>query len=154
MTPLTPAERRTKVRSSSLMRKAILIAAVFVLIGTPSAFCRIGETLDQCQLRYGVMVRFEPGRRQDYPQDRFQKGNVEIRVRLYNGLSAQESFRPLQGKLSLGQIEEIETSNNRAATGKDVIQEVPKNRETHSNSVVITTTEFHKVFGEDRGSGF
>jgi hypothetical protein len=133
---------------------AILAVAGILMTLSTTVSARVGETLDQCQLRYGVMVRFEPGKRQDYPQYVFQKGNVEIRVRLYNGFSAQETFRPLKGKLSAGQIEEIETSNSRDATGKDVIQEVRKNRETHSNSVVITTAEFHKVFGQDRGSGF
>ncbi len=115
---------------------------------------RIGETLDQCQLRYGVMTHVVVGERQDFPQYCFQKGEVEIRVRLYNGFSAQEMFLPVHGRLTAGQIEEIETGNNREATGKEVIQEVHKNHQTHSNSVVITTTEFHKVFGEDRGSGF
>jgi hypothetical protein len=115
---------------------------------------RIGETLDQCQVRYGVMVRVESRVRPDYPQYCFQKGNVEIRVRLYNGFSAQETFLPLRDKLTAGQIEEIQQSNSQAATGKEVIQEVRKDHNTHSNHVVITTTEFHKVFGQDRGSGF
>jgi hypothetical protein len=115
---------------------------------------RIGETLDQCQLRYGVMVRFETGKRQDYPQYCFQKGSVEIRVRLYNGFSAQETFLPLQGKLTAGQIAEIQKSNSQGATGKEVIQEVRKNRAAHSNVVVITTTEFQRVFQKNRGTGF
>jgi hypothetical protein len=134
------------------MRIFLVCVVVVTLSTTVSA--RIGETLDQCQLRYGVMVRVETGKRQDYPQYCFQKGNVEIRVRLYNGFSAQEAFRSLQGKLTAGQIEEIEASNSQAATGKEVIQEVRKDHDTHSNHVVVTTTEFHKVFGQDRGSGF
>ena len=115
---------------------------------------RIGETLDQCQQRYGVMMRVEIGKRQDYPQYVFQKGDVEIRVRLYNGVSAQESFRALKGSLTTGQIAEIEASNSREATGKEVVEDLHQHHDTHFESLVITTTEFHKVIAEPHGSGF
>jgi hypothetical protein len=128
-------------------------AGILLALASPAS-ARIGETLDQCQLRYGVMVRVETGKRQDYPQYCFRKGTVEIRVRLYNGFSAQETFVPLQGKLSAGQIDEILESNSKAATSKEVIQEVRKDRERHSNHVVVTTAEFQKVFQENRGTGF
>jgi len=128
-------------------------AGILLALASPAS-ARIGETLDQCQLRYGVMTHVEAGKRQDYPQYCFQKGTVEIRVRLYNGFSAQETFVPLQGKLSAGQIEEILTSNSKETTGKEVIQEVRKDREPHSNHVVVTTAEFQKVFQENRGTGF
>jgi hypothetical protein len=137
------------------MKSSAILGAAGILLALASPVsARIGETLDQCQLRYGVMVRVETGKRQDYPQYCFQKGTVEIRVRLYNGFSAQETFVPLQGKLSAGQIEEILKSNSKETTGKEVIQEVRKDRETHSNHVVVTTAEFQKVFQENRGTGF
>jgi hypothetical protein len=129
------------------------VAGILLAFSSPMS-ARIGETLDQCQLRYGVMVRVEAGKRQDYPQYCFQKGDVEIRVRLYDGFSAQETFVPLHGKLSAGQIEEIEASNSREATGKEVTQELRKDHDTHSNHVVVTTAEFQKVFQENRGTGF
>lgn len=133
---------------------ATLGLAGILLAFVSTATARIGETLDQCQLRYGVMTHVVAGKHQDYPQYCFQKGDVEIRVRLYNSLSAQETFLPLRGHLSAGQVEEIEASNNQKYAGKEVIQELRKNRQTHTEYFVVTTAEFHKVFAEPRGSGF
>jgi hypothetical protein len=122
--------------------------------GTSTASARIGETLDQCQVRYGVMVRVESGVRQDYPQYCFQKGDVEIRVRLYNGASAQETFLALHGKLTAAQIDEITQSNSESVTGKPVtmVRKIPPG--LRSKALIITTAEFHKVFYKDAGTGF
>ena len=137
------------------MKIFVLAGAAGILLAlAPPVSARIGETLDQCQLRYGVMLRVEAGKRQDYPQYVFRNGNVEIRVRLYNGFSAQETFRPLQGNLTAGQIEEIETANSHEATGKVVIQDLRKNHDRTSEYLIVTTAEFDKIFGHDRGSGF
>lgn len=125
-----------------------ILPVLFLLLSIFHAHARIGETLDQCQLRYGVMVRCESKYRPDYPQYVFQKDGVEIRVRLYNGLSAQEIFSNVdESKLSSEQERIIREANN--AGSENIRAQI----DYRIGVLVLTTVEFEKVFHNER-SGF
>ena len=135
--------------SPEKIMKTILRAIFLLSVCLSPALARIGETLDQCQQRYGVMVRVESEFRPDYPQYVYQKGNVEIRVRLYNGLSAQEIFCALSGKLEDAQRQEIILSNEKPhipiKTDFDYSRPI---------TLIITTVEFDKVWRGAASTGF
>jgi hypothetical protein len=96
------------------MRMPLFIVAIFAL--TCSAFARLGETLEQCEARYGSVIRIINDKEHgEFPSYLFQKGNVAIAVRFFNGRSAQEDFVPLTGRFSDDQIEEILTANSENA---------------------------------------
>ncbi len=98
------------------------VAMVFTfMFFSPIARGRLGETLDECQARYGELLRIESSFREDYPQYCFRKGDIEIRVRLLNGKSGQEIFFVAEGgNISQSQISEILTANSQGASWNDV----------------------------------
>ena len=89
---------------------AILIGlAVFTAPRLCSA--RIGETLGECEIRYGVMLKVISHSWPDYPEYCFKLGDCEIRVRLYKGVSAQEAFHIPGRMLTNYQVQEILRKN-------------------------------------------
>jgi hypothetical protein len=133
------------------MKTLVLLCAALLIPHLCSA--RIGETLDECQLRYGVMLRVESKFRPDYPQYVFKKGDIEIRVRLYNGLSAQEIFGAANRELTFNERREIERANEEVK-GIETVSAHKYFSELHNDILAITTKEFHKVFGEAGQTGF
>lgn len=87
-------------------------AVIFLSYTVSGAFARLGETLDECQARYGVMIGTDMSR-SDYPAYVFRKDGIEIRVRLYNGKSAQEIFFGITSELSAEKIQQIDRANFR-----------------------------------------
>ena|SRR6266436_8578765 len=92
------------------MRAPVLLA----LLLTSTVFARIGETLDECQTRYGVMIGTDMMARSDYPAYVFRKDGVEIRVRLYNGKSAQEIFFGIGKEMTREQLLDIQSDTHGA----------------------------------------
>jgi hypothetical protein len=90
--------------------KKILACYCIIILLTGSAFARLGETLNECQTRYGVMIGTDMSR-PDYPAYVFRKDGVEIRVRLYDGKSAQEIFFGITAELSFEQMRQIDGAN-------------------------------------------
>jgi hypothetical protein len=87
----------------------MFLPLVLFLCASP-AFARIGETLEECQARYGVMIGTDMTR-SDYPAYVFRKEGIEVRVRLYNGKSAQEIFFGIGTEMKPAQIQQIESVN-------------------------------------------
>jgi hypothetical protein len=80
-------------------------------------------------------------------------GDVEIRVRLYNGLSAQELYAGINGKnLSRAQIDEILAVNRES--DHPAKYEIDYGRNGHTDILVLMTEEFGKVWRQKSGSGF
>jgi hypothetical protein len=130
----------------------LLLAGIFCASVTTSALARIGETLDECQLRYGVMVRVESKFRPDYPQYVYRKGDIEIRVRLYNAKSAQEIFSASNRELTYNERDEILRANRDSKT--EIVWDHKFFPDLHSDVLIITTKEFHRIFKESGESGF
>src|SRR5437016_4433859 len=86
------------------------LVPLILFLSASASFGRIGETLDECQARYGAMIGTDMSR-SDYPAYAFRKDGVEIRVRLYNAKSAQEIFFGINSELSLAQIHQIQSAN-------------------------------------------
>ena len=66
--------------------KAITISILLILVSTAGAFARLGETLEQCQERYGPIVE-EQKSKDASPLDRafvFMKNEFKVTVRLLN----------------------------------------------------------------------
>src|SRR5438270_4135276 len=109
------AVRRGASENVKRMKKYLLpvLLAAPMMISFPCQ-ARIGETLEECQARYGILLRLEVGDQSfhpEYPQYCFKLGEVNIRVRLYNGKSAQELFYCDGRVLTKQQREEIRDSN-------------------------------------------
>jgi hypothetical protein len=129
---------------------SILIGlAVLTVPGLCSA--RIGETLRECELRYGVMLKVISHSWPDYPEYCFKLGDVDIRVRLYKGVSAQETFHIPGRMLTNHQVEEI-LHKNGAGTEKITWDRITL--PDHSDVLIVGTREFEKVFRKDIGTGF
>jgi hypothetical protein len=122
----------------------MFLPLVLFLCGS-SAFARIGETLEECQTRYGVMQSVNM-RRSDYPMYIFRKGDIMIGVRLYNGKSAQEVFIGDGKQITTNQISEITRANYDPKV--EVHIETKYSDDLKSNALFIITKEFEKVFGE------
>ncbi len=136
-----------------------VLGVAFLTIGIPHlSSARIGETLDECQLRYGVMVRVEIGDgkfQPEYPQYCYKLGDVNIRVRLYNGRSSQEVFYVDDKLLTRQQQDEIRDSNSTRETGVEVTWDHRYlDRDYKTDMVSVATLEFDKVFRKQSGSGF
>lgn len=86
------------------------VVPFLLLLFASTGFARIGETLDECQSRYGVMISTDMTR-PDYPAYVFRKDGIEVRVRLLNGKSAQEIFFGIGTEMKHLQIQQIETAN-------------------------------------------
>ena len=92
------------------MKTLLPVILVLSLLSGSTSFARIGETLEECQARYGTMIGTDMTR-SDYPAYVFRKEDVEIRVRLYNGKSAQEIFFGIGKELTFVQIQQIRAAN-------------------------------------------
>ena len=143
--------------------KMFLTLGLVVLAST--AFARIGETLDECQTRYGVMIGTDMTR-SDYPAYVFRKDGIEIRVRLYDGKSAQEIFFGIGTEMKREQLVDIQSdtrgaymhsgpaSNDEivqmlAALGVKVSRSHPigiNGEEGTSWVLVLQTAEFDNIF--------
>ena len=77
---------------SHAFSKVSAVVFVFILLLAPNSWARLGETFEQIQSRYGVLMKVDNVTRADYPQYFFQKDGIDIRVRFVNGKSAQEIF--------------------------------------------------------------
>jgi len=129
---------------------AILIGlAVFTAPGLCSA--RIGETLGQCEIRYGVMLKVISHSWPDYPEYCFKLGDCEIRVRLYKGVSAQEAFHIPGRMLTDYQVQEI-LHKNGAGSAKITWDHITL--PDHSDVLIVWTKEFKKIFRKDIETGF
>lgn len=128
-----------------------LLFAVLLAFSIPSASARIGETFEECQARYGLLQKVESKFRPEYPQMCFKMGDVEIRVRFYKGVSAQENFTIDGRMLTTFQMDEIRRTNN---SGPDVVWTHHFFSELNSDVLTVTTREFAKVFEKDAGTGF
>jgi hypothetical protein len=129
---------------------AILIGlAVFTAPRLCSA--RIGETLGECEIRYGVMLKVISHSWPDYPEYCFKFGDGEIRVRLYKGVSAQEVFHIPGRMLTNYQVQEILHKNG---AGSEKITSNHITLPDHSDVLIIETREFEKIFRKDIGASF
>jgi len=149
------------------------VLPIFLFLVASSAFGRIGETLYECQTRYGTMIGTDMTH-PNYPAYVFQKDGIEIRVRLYNGKSAQEIFFGIGSELTTDQLRQFQAVNltsdatvhcetvppvleeKRAATLGLKILKVDPNRphflgtnrqDGNGFALVFTTAEFDKVLG-------
>jgi hypothetical protein len=84
-----------------------LLLALFPIT---TASARIGETFGECQARYGVMIGTDVTN-PVYAACVFRKDGIEIRVRFYNGTSAQELFFGIESELTQPQMREIEAAS-------------------------------------------
>src|SRR5438477_3952235 len=123
--------------------------AVFTAPRLSSA--RIGETLRQCEIRYGVMLKVISHSWPDYPEYCFTLRDCEIRVRLYTGVSAQEAFHIPGRMLTNHQVQEI-LHENGASTEKITWDHITL--PDHSDVLIVGTREFEKIFRKDIGTGF
>jgi hypothetical protein len=78
------------------------LTLVFIVTTTCGAFARIGETPDQLVARYGQPLnetdQKAEGAKISLARVTFQKGGYQIDVTISGGLSAQETFKKLNGQ--------------------------------------------------------
>ncbi|MEN3369964.1 MAG: hypothetical protein V7609_2107 [Verrucomicrobiota bacterium] len=136
------------------MKKLLLLPLLVVMMVSSPAAARIGETFEECQQRYGILMRVDSQFHPDYPQYCFKLGEIEILVRFYNGRSAEEIFTrsDADGDLTAAQTDEIVRSNRESS--KEEIRWDLKKASRYSDMLVITTLEFYKIFRKDQGTGF
>jgi len=122
----------------------LLLISILALCPLLSAVGRIGETLAECKIRYGEVVRIERSR-EDYPQYCFRKGDIEIRVRLMKGRSGQEIFFGADGghRMSQSQIDEILSANSNGLTW----QQGPPTREAQEKEIYSVSWELIRSDG-------
>lgn len=80
--------------------KAVLLSLLFLALAVVSAQARLGEELAQLANRYGDPLPKpdqKPPPNQIGSQEVFQKNGFQIDVTLLDGVSAQESFKKLNG---------------------------------------------------------
>jgi hypothetical protein len=147
----------------------IIFAALFVL-GASAVTCsaRLGETFDECQTRYGLLVKVDSGSRSDYPQFCFQKDGIEIRVRFLNSHSAQEVFTGLAGKMSDTSVADLLNANAQGSTwsaidvghAKTYTRQDAKatahyirSKDPRRDTLTLETAEFTQIF-KAPGTGF
>jgi len=142
----------------------ILVVGVFALalVVIPNSWARLGDTFDQVQSRYGLLVKVDNVTRADYPQYFFQKDGIEIRVRFVDGRSAQEIFSAAVPNLRTVAAQ-ILNSNGQGSTwsstavgksteymradGKATAQYIrPKQSDSRLAVLQIQTTEFNRAF--------
>ena len=111
---------------------------------------RIGETLGECETRYGVVRKVISHSWPDYPEYCFKLGDCEIRVRLYKGVSAQEAFHIPGRMLSNYQVQEILRKNG---ADSEKITSDHITLPDHSDVFIIWTREFKKILRKDIGTG-
>ncbi|HUE40696.1 MAG TPA: hypothetical protein VMO75_02100 [Chthoniobacterales bacterium] len=86
----------------------ILTALVTV---TTSVQARLGETLDECKMRYGQSAQLAPD------QFKFNRSQIIIIVRIRNGRSIQEDFAPEGGSaLSEGDVAQLLQENSEGSS--------------------------------------
>jgi hypothetical protein len=94
----------------------LLLILILALCPFLPADGRLGETLEECKVRYGEVVWIERSS-EDYPQYCFRKGDIEIRVRLVNNRSGEEIFTAAyEHRMSQSQIDEILAANSNGST--------------------------------------
>lgn len=100
---------RAKYAYSHAMRLLLSVLAG-ILIPATSCFARLGETPDQCSMRYGLSVG-ESG-----PFTIYSKDHIKISVMFRDGISVQEAFCPEPGtRFSEDQVMEFLTANSNGA---------------------------------------
>ena len=92
-----------------------IFAAVMLTLCKP-AVARLGETLQECEARYGTLLRTMHNRESaEFPLHLFQKGNIAISVIFLDGRSVREDFVPVEDDpkpMTDAQIDEILTANS------------------------------------------
>jgi hypothetical protein len=82
-----------------------------ITIATTCALARIGETLDECKMRYGQAGQLAPD------QFKFNRGQIMIIVRIRNGRSTQEDFAPESGSsLSDSDVSQLLQENSEGSS--------------------------------------
>ena len=151
----TDAERAINgpIQCQSMDKHRVVTILIGLAVFTAPRLCsaRIGETLGECKIRYGVRLKVISHSWPDYPEYCFKLGDVEIRVRLYKGVSAQEAFHIPGRMLTNYQIQEI-LQKNGAGSGKITSDHITL--PDHSDVLIIETREFEKIFRKDIGTGF
>jgi hypothetical protein len=135
------------------MRRFILPFLAVLVPGISQA--RIGETLEECTARYGPMRQIENATGKfysDYPQHCFEIAGLSVRIRFYNGRSAQEEFTAF-GSIPSKQIEEIRAGNSEKQTGVKVVEERQSPNGGARDRLTITTKEFDQLMRKELGSG-
>ena len=132
-------------------RVAAILIGLAVFTAPRLCSARIGETLRQCEIRYGVMLKVISHSWPDYPEYCFKLGDCEIRVRLYKGVSAQEAFHIPGRMLTNHQVQDI-LHKNGAGTEKVTWDRITL--PDHSDVLIVGTREFEKIFRKDIGTGF
>jgi hypothetical protein len=134
---------------------------------------RLGETLEECKVRYGEVVSIERSS-EAYPQYCFRKGNIEIRVRLVNNRSGEEIFTAAyEHRMSQSQVDEILAANSNGSTWQRMPSKEDKYKfsafwsradrqgyaqhnvyaQINRDVLILETVEFYKAF-QAPGSGF
>jgi hypothetical protein len=131
--------------------RVVVILTGLAVLSTPRlCSARIGETLGQCEIRYGAIIKVISHSWPDYPEYCFNLGEFEIRVRLYKGVSAEESFHIPGRMLTNHQVQEILHKNG---AGSEKITSDHITLPDHSDVLIIWTREFKKIFQKDIGTG-
>jgi hypothetical protein len=158
-------KRRTGINSAKIFVAALTVFSASAV--TCSA--RLAETFEECQARYGLLVKVENGSRADYPQYCFQKDGIEIRIRFLNAHSGQEIFTGSAGAMSDLAIADILNANGQGSTwssttvgharvyiradNKAIAQYTRRKDGRGHASLTLETTEFKQTF-QAPGTGF
>jgi len=157
--------------------KPILFFIVFTT-AISTARARLGETREECDVRYGSLVSVKDDFRPDFPQYCYAKNDVEIRVRFWQGKVGQIIISSDHG-MADNTISEILQGNAEGSSWKiDNIQtrkiqdpktysvacfyrradgnataEYHKMQAIDSDTIVIETSKFNDAFNA-KASGF
>jgi len=94
------------------MKTKLLTGVVLFCVATTICLARIGETLDDCKLRYSGS-----GEPLGFDQFKFRRGSIAVIVHIRNGRSVQEDFAPERGSLlSESDFAEILQENSEGST--------------------------------------
>lgn len=86
------------------------LIAIALLLGS-NLFARIGESLDECKLRYGSAGQVAPD------EYKFNRGHVAIFVHIRNGRSIQEDYAPESGdSFTQSDFDELLAENSEGST--------------------------------------
>jgi hypothetical protein len=97
-------------------RAKLFIALVFLNAAAATCFARLGETMEECQARYGAIMAVETDAKRGVPIYCFQKDDVKVRTWFLNGRSACETFGRDQGKLGDMYIADILAGSSEGST--------------------------------------
>lgn len=121
----------------------VLFAVLF--LSSASLFARLGETPDQCQMRYGS----SNGQRGAYVL--YYKDHFDIAVMFRDGKSTKEVFSPNTGAtLSDEMIEELLRANSEGSAWTTVVSNSTYRAYRRNDDAAFATLEAGKLTIEDR----